>query len=168
MLTGNQTQNQSADDSRQGVLAIRSQLNRQQGESPSPKTTQETGHGNSFLLEFRKELLGITPIRRNGLVAIRTMAQWTDRTQEGKKINPAGLEAFLVFPNRGQCVKVGKLNRSAPCPPAVGVWRLNLFTASGGSWLFYRGQFRTSLFYLPLYHRLLYLVNIADPLGVIT
>jgi hypothetical protein len=36
--------------------------------------------------------LGITPIGRHGLIAIRAMTQGAYRSQKGEKINPTGLE----------------------------------------------------------------------------
>ena len=56
------------------------------------------------------------PVGGNFTVAMLPAAERTDRAKEGGKIDLAGKKRFFVFPNRFICVRVGKLNFSAPCP----------------------------------------------------
>ena len=66
--------------------------------------------------EITWSLTGISPVGGNFTVAVFLSTERTDRSNEGGKIDLAGKKRFFVFPNRFMCVRVGKLNFSAPCP----------------------------------------------------
>ena len=128
-----------------GVLMVGNQLNRQRRKSPLASAAHKTRNRNAFFPELRKQLNGISPVGSNLPIASPLTTDRTRRPQEGEKIDLPGKKRFLVFPNRLQCVRVGKLNLSAPCPRGG---RLLASTPLGlppcGAWLFYRGQFLTS------------------------
>lgn len=144
------------------VLEVRDQLDRQQGEGPQVCAAEEARNGNTLLLEDRKQINRIPPVGGDLPIAVLLPTDGAGRSDEGVKINPAGKKRFLVFPNRLACVRVGKLNRSAALPTGG---RSSVATPVGllpcGSWLFLQGQFLTSLFSPPLYHRSENPVNIT-------
>ena len=140
-----QTQKQGSQDRVGRVLQIGNQLDGQQGHGSSAPSTQETRNGNPFLLEDRKQLNRIAPVGSDRPAAMFLAANGANRSEEGGKINPTGKKRFLVFPNRAICVRIGKLNLSAPCPQGAGFGLLKpLGLSPCGAWLFYRGQFLTS------------------------
>ncbi len=97
------------------ILNIGDQLNRQQREGPRAPSAQETGNGDAFLLKPRKQFNGIAPVGSDRPVTMISPANGASGSDKGGKINPTGKKRFLVFPNRSICVRVGKLNLSAPC-----------------------------------------------------
>jgi hypothetical protein len=159
-----QAQEQGSQDRMDRVLEIGNQLHGQQGQSSPAPSAQEARNGNPFLRKGRKQLSRIPPVGGNLSIAALLPADGAGRSDEGGKINPTGKKRFLVFPNRLTCVRIGKLNRSAALPTRG---RSSVATPLGllpcGSWLFFQGQFLTSLFPLPLYHRSENPVNTSPP-----
>jgi len=128
-----------------GVLMVWNQLGRQYGKGRLPLIAEKTGNRNALFLELREQVNGISPVGGNLPVATLLATDGTVRSKERDKVNLAGKKNFLVFPNALVCVRVGKLDSSAPCPHGS---RLTALTPLGllpcGAWLFYQGQFLTS------------------------
>ena len=148
-------QKQGPDHRTDCILKVRDQLNRQEGKSPSPFIAHKASYGDLILLELGEKLNGIPPIGGDLSIAIRTIADGAKGSNGGRKINLTGQKRFAVFPKGLEFVKVGELNFSAPCSQGGRLWAAQ----TGGlppcrAWLFFRGQFLTSLIRPPLYHRL--------------
>jgi len=157
-----QPQEQGPQDCIRRVLVIGNQLERQQGEGLREPSAQEPRNGNPFLRKRRKQLHRIPPVGGDLSVAVLVSTDGAGRPDKGGKINPPGQKRFLVFPNRLVCVRVGKLNRSAALPTGGRSLALTPFgLPPRGAWLFFQGQFLTSLFPPPLYHRSENPVNIT-------
>jgi hypothetical protein len=95
------------------VLKVGYQLDREQRKGPAVPWAQKARNGNSLLLEVRKQLNGIPPVRGNLSIAIKIATDRAERPNKGEKIDLTGQKRFFVFPNRLESVKVGKLNCSA-------------------------------------------------------
>ncbi|RLB10930.1 MAG: hypothetical protein DRG63_13465 [Deltaproteobacteria bacterium] len=54
----------------------------------------------------------------------------TDRAKDGVKIDLARKKRFFIFPNRFICVRVDKLNVSAPCSQGAGTTAPKPFACS--------------------------------------
>jgi len=148
-----------------GVLMVRNQLDRQHRKRPLPAAADKTCNRNALFLELREQVNGVSPVRGDLAVALPLAAEWAGRAKEGEKIDFLGKKRFLVFPNARVCVRLGKLNLSAPCPRGGRLWALTPWGLSPcGTWLFYQGQFLTSEFRPPLYHRSIYPANITRPI----
>lgn len=152
---------QRPDDGTYGVLEIRNQLDWQQGKGPPPPSAYKTRNGNPLLLELGHQFDGVAPVRGDLSITIKGTTDGTSGTNMGEKIDLTGKKRFCVFPNGFECVKVGELNCSAALLTRGRVfgWLKPFGLPPCRAWLFFRGQFLTSLFPLPLYHRLLYPVN---------
>lgn len=100
-----------------GVLKVGNQLDRQQRKSQPAPSAHKTRNRNPLLLEARKQLNRIPPVRANLPIAINTTTDRTHRSNLGNEINPAGQKRFCVLPNRLESVNVGKLNLRLPCSP---------------------------------------------------
>jgi len=111
-----QAQEQSPDHGIHGVLIVGNQLARQYGKGPLLLIAKKAGNRNALFLELREQVNGISPVGSNLPVAILLATDRTGRSKEREKINLTGKKKFLVFPNRFVCVRVGKLDFSAPCP----------------------------------------------------
>ena len=140
-----QYQEQGPYHSIHGVLEVGDQLGRQYRKGLFPLIAEKTGNRNALFLKLREQVNGISPVGGNLSVAILLATDRADRSKERDKINLTGKKRFLVFPNALVCVRVGKLDFSAPCPQGG---RLMALTPWGllpcGAWLFYQGQFLTS------------------------
>jgi hypothetical protein len=164
-MPASQAQKQRPQDGIYRVLEIGDQLDRQQGEGPRASSAQEARNGNPFLLEDRKQLSRVPPVGDDLSIAVLLPTDGAGCSDEGGKINPTGKKRVLVFPNRLTCVRVGKLNRSA----ALLTREVGLLAPTpsglppGKSWLFFQGQYLTSLIRPSLYHRFRNLVNITSP-----
>lgn len=99
-----------------GVLMVGNQLDRQYRKSPLPAAADKTGNGNAFFLELREQVNGVSPVGANLTVATLPTTDWAGRAKVRGKIDFLGKKRFLVFPNALVCVRVRKLNLSAPCP----------------------------------------------------
>jgi len=163
-LSAPQAQEQSSYHGIHSVLMVGNQLNRQRRKTPLPSTAHKTRNRNAFLLELREQVNSISPVGGNLPTTTLLTTDRTGRPKEGEKIDLTGKKGFLVFPNALVCVRVGKLNLSAPCPRGGRLWALTPWGLSPcGTWLFYQGQFLTSEFCPPLYHRSIYPANITPP-----
>jgi hypothetical protein len=121
-----------------GVLKVGNQLDRQRRKSPPASAADKTRNRNAFLPELREQLNGISPVGGNLAIASLLTTDRTGRPQEREEIDLTGKKRFLVFPNRMQCVRVGKLNLSAPCPQGADFGLLKpLGLSPCGAWLFY-------------------------------
>jgi hypothetical protein len=128
-----------------GVLMVGNQLDRQHRKRSLPSAAHKTRNRNAFFLELREQVNGVSPVRANLTVATLLTTDRTGQANEGEKIDFLGKKRFLVFPNARVCVRVGKLNLSAPCPRGGRLWALTPWGLSPcGTWLFYQGQFLTS------------------------
>lgn len=159
MPAGN-TQKECLDDCSNGVLKIGDQLDGQQRKGAFVLLTQKAGDGHLFFPEFREQINGISPVGVNFLIAITMAADGTLGTNVGHKIDWMGKEGFFVFPNSLEFVNVWKLNFSAALPTRGHHGFLKPFGLSPcRAWLFYRGQFLSSLFQPLPYHRFVNFVN---------
>jgi hypothetical protein len=146
---------------------IGNQLDRQERKRSLPLFAEKTGNRNTLFLEFREQVNGVPPVGGDLSVATLLTADRTGQTKEGEKIDLVGKKRFLVFPNALVCVRVGKLNLSAPCPRGGRLWALTPWGLSPcGTWLFYQGQFLTSQSRPLLYHRPIYAANITPPIPI--
>jgi len=140
-----ENQEQSPDHGIHGVLEVGDQLGRQYGKGLLPPVAQKAGNRNALFPELREQLNGISPVGGNLTVATLLATHRAGRSKERDKINLTGKKTFLVFPNALVCVRVGKLDFSAPCPQGS---RRTALTPLGllpcGAWLFYQGQLLTS------------------------
>jgi hypothetical protein len=162
-LPTSQAQEQGPQQGTGRVLEIRNQLDGQKGHGVPTPSAQESSNGNPFLLEDREQLDRIPPIGSDLPTAVLIPTDGAGSSDQGEEINPTTEERFFVFPNRLICVRVGKLNCSAALPTGGRTSALTpLSLPLCGSWLFFQGQFLTSLFPLPLYHRLENPVNTAQ------
>jgi hypothetical protein len=110
-----------------GVLKVGNQLDRQRRKGPPASAAHKTRNRNAFFPELREQLNGISPVGGNLPIASRFTTDGTGRPKEGEKIDLTGKKSFLVFPNRLNCVRVGKLNLSAPCPRGDRLWAAQTF-----------------------------------------
>jgi len=154
-------QKQGPDHSTDRVLKVRDQLNRQEGKSPSALSAHKAGNGDLLLFEFGENFNGIPPIRGDLSIAIRTVADGAHWPNGRRKINLTGKKGFSVFPKGLEFVKVGELNFSVPCSQGEKGFGLGkpLGLPPCWAWLFFQGQFLTSLIPQPLYHRLYFHAN---------
>ncbi len=111
-----QHQEQSPDHRIHGVLKVGNQLARQYRKGLFPLIAEKTGNRNALFLELREQVNGISPVGGNLPVAILLATDRAGRSKEREKLNLTGKKRFLVFPNALVCVRVGKLDFSAPCP----------------------------------------------------
>lgn len=111
-----QDQEQSPYHGIHGVLKVGNQLGRQDRKGVLPFIAQKAGNGHALFPELREQVNGISPVRGDLPVAILLATNRTGRAKERDKINPTGKKGFPVFPNALVCVRVRKLDFSAPCP----------------------------------------------------
>lgn len=121
------TQEQGSHHGIDCVLKVGNQLDRQRRKSPPASAADKPRNRNAFFLELREQLNGISPVRGNLLIASLVTTDRTGRPQEGEEIDLTGKKRCLVFPNRLTCVRVGKLNVSAPCPRGGRLWAAQTF-----------------------------------------
>jgi len=100
-----------------GVLKVGDQLARQYGKGSLPLVAEEAGNRNALFLELWEQVNGVSPVGGNLPVTVLLATDRTGSPNEREKINLTGEKRFLVFPNGLVCVRVRKLNLSAPCPP---------------------------------------------------
>ena len=132
------TQEQGSHHGIDRVLKVGNQLDRQRRKGPPASAADKARNRNAFFPELREQLNGISPVGGNLPIASLLTTDRTGRPKEGEKIDLTGKKALLVFPNRLQCVRVGKLNLSAPCPRGAGFGLLKPFGLPPcGAWLFY-------------------------------
>lgn len=140
-----QAQEQSPDNGIDAVLEVGNQLARQYGKGFLLLIAQKSGNRNTLFLELREQVDGISPIGHNLPVAPLLATDRAGRAKEREKVNLTGKKGLLVFPNAFVCVRVRKLDFSAPCPQGSRLWALTpLGLLPCGAWLFYEGQFLTS------------------------
>jgi hypothetical protein len=127
------------------VLKVGDQLGRQERKGALPFIAEKASNRNALFLELREQVNGISPVGCNLPVASLLVTDRTGRAKEREKVNLTGKKRFLVFPNALVCVRVRKLDFSAPCPLGS---RRTALTPLGllpcGAWLFYQGQLLTS------------------------
>jgi hypothetical protein len=109
-------QEQSSDHGIHAVLKVRNQLARQYGKGLLPLIAEKAGNRNALFLELREQVNSISPVGSNLPVAILLATDRTGRSKEGEKLYLTGKKKFLVFPDALVCVRVRKLDFSAPCP----------------------------------------------------
>lgn len=120
-------QEQSADHGIDAVLEVGNQLARQYGKGPLLLITQKAGNRDALFPELGVQVNGISPVRRHLTVAPLPATDRTGRAKESEKVNLTGKKRFLVFPNALVCVRVGKLDFSAPCPQGSRLWAAQTF-----------------------------------------
>jgi len=79
-----------------GVLKVGDQLAWQQGEGPRDSSTQKARNGNPFLLEDRKQLGRIPPVRGDLSITVFFPTDGAGRSDEGGKINPTGKKRSAI------------------------------------------------------------------------
>jgi hypothetical protein len=121
------TQKQGSHHGIDCVLKVGNQLDRQRRKGPPASAADKARNRNAFFLELREQLNGISPVGGNLAIASLLATDRTGRTEKREKIDPTGKKRFLVFPNRLACVRVGKLNVSAPCPRGGRLWAAQTF-----------------------------------------
>ena len=133
-----QAQEQSPDDGIHGVLKVGNQLGRQERKGALPFFAEKARNRHPLFPELREQLNSISPVRGDLPVAIPLATDWAGRPKEREKINLTGKKGLPVFPNALACVRVGKLDFSAPCPQGSRLWALiPMGLLPCGAWLFY-------------------------------
>ena len=84
------TQKQGPDNGTNRVLKVGNQLDRQQRKGSAASSAQKTGNRNPILLETRKQLNGIAPVRQNLPITVKIATDRTHRSNNGEKINLSG------------------------------------------------------------------------------
>ena len=120
-------QEQSPNDGIDGVLEVGNQLDRQYGKGPLLLIAHKAGNRDALFLELGEQVDGISPVGGNLPVAPLLAADRTGRAKEREKVNMTGKKRFLVFPNALVCVRVRKLDFSAPCPQGSRLWAAQTF-----------------------------------------
>lgn len=126
-LSALEHQEQSPDDGIDGVLEVGNQLARQHGKGPLPLTAHKAGNRDALFLELGEQVDGISPVGCNLPVALLLPADRAGRAKEREKVNLTGKKRLLVFPNALVCVRVRKLDFSAPCPQGSRLWAAQTF-----------------------------------------
>jgi hypothetical protein len=108
-------------------LEVGNQLARQYRKGLLPLIAEKSGNGNALFLELREQINSVSPVGGNLPIAIRLATDRTGRTKEGEKVYLTGKKRFLVFPNATVCVRVRKLDFSAPSPQGGRLWVSHLW-----------------------------------------
>ena len=89
--------------------------------------TEKAGNRDALFLKLGEQVDGISPVGRTFPVAPLPATDRACRAKEREKVNLTGKKRLLVFPNALVCVRVGKLDFSAPCPQGSRLWAAQTF-----------------------------------------